>query len=331
MSRIRTAVIGVGHFGRFHAQKYASEDHSELVAVVDRDVTRASEVAEELGARAETDHTGLLGQVDAVSIAVPTEAHYPVARFFLDNGVHVLVEKPITSTVEEADDLIARAEAGGLVLQVGHLERFLFKASGLMDRITRPLYVEALRIGPYKGGRGTDVSVVLDLMIHDIDLVAAVVGAPLVSLDAVGAPVLSPSEDIANARLKFETGCVATITASRIAFKSERKLRIFQPESMLSVNMLDRTVAHVRKTEGPDGPGFDVQQSSFEERDALRVQIRDFLSAIAERRAPVVTGRDGREALVIAQQVVESLQDNLARLNIHGGAAAAASRVKEDI
>lgn len=307
MKAIRTAVVGVGHFGRRHAEKFAVRENADLVAVVDVDAERAGDVARQYGALGLADYRKLAGRVDAVSVAVPTAAHHEVARFFLDHGVHVLVEKPMTTTVEQADDLIRRARARGLVLQVGHLERFLCAESGLLRRVNAPLYVEALRVAPFKA-RGTDIGVVLDLMIHDIDLVASLVGAPIVSVEAVGTPVLSAHEDIVNARLAFESGCVATITASRVAFKSERRVRIFQPDGLFSIDLLNRRVAEVRKATTTGGARLDVEEHELRVHDALGAEIGGFLDAVARGGEPVVTGEDGRAALVIAGRVVESLR-----------------------
>lgn len=308
--KIRAGVVGVGHFGRYHAQKYAQAAGAELVAVSDADAARAGDVAAAHGARAEIDYRALIGQVDAVSIAVPTSRHYEVARAFLEAGVHVLIEKPITSSVEEADALIALARARGLVLQVGHLVRFFAKDTGLIDRVSQPLYIEATRITPYSP-RVTDVSVVLDLMIHDIDLIMVLAQSPVARVEAVGAPVLSPSEDIVNARLTFESGCVANITTSRVAFKSERKMRIFQHDRMFNVDSL---AGHVDEIERPDGAvetlgpdlessGLRVTRRSLDGFDALEAEINAFLTAIGRADEPVVTGEDGRAALDVAERI----------------------------
>jgi predicted dehydrogenase len=216
---LRTAVVGVGHFGAWHAEKYAHSQRCELVAVADIDGARAAAVGEPLGVAATADHRQLIGAVDAVSVCVPTGAHYQVAREFLEAGVHVLVEKPMTGRLETADRLIAIAERRGLVLQVGHIERFSSAYFALEKLVTRPLYFESYRIAPYRA-RGVDVDVVLDLMIHDIDLILALVDSPVASVDAVGAPVLSAQEDIASTRVKFANGCVASITASRVSAKT---------------------------------------------------------------------------------------------------------------
>ena len=221
---LRAAVVGVGYLGRFHAQKYAAIDGVQLVAVADPGEAARQNVARETGCRAEADWRALLGKVDLVSIATPTPYHYEVAKAFLEAGAHVLVEKPITTTVAEAKDLIAVAAANGRLLQVGHLERFNPAVLALDGLLTRPRFLESHRLAPFKA-RGTDVSVVLDLMIHDIDLVQHLVGQPLVEVSAVGAQVFSDDLDIANARLTFADGCVANVTASRVSMKMERKLR----------------------------------------------------------------------------------------------------------
>jgi predicted dehydrogenase len=330
---VRTAVVGVGNFGRRHAAKHAAAAGIELVALADIDAGRAAEAAAETGALAVTDYRDLVGGVDAVSIVVPTADHYEIARFFLDHGVHVLVEKPITRALTEADDLIRRAGANRLVLQVGHLERFFTAEIGLDAAVRQPLYIESQRIAPF-GPRGTDVSVVLDLMIHDIDLIGSLVRQPIEQVDAIGAPVLSAEPDIVNTRLKFSGGCVASIVASRIAFKRERRLRIFQPDSMISVDLLERHVVTVRRASGnrtPDAPaawtsGFTVEERDYAAGDPLGAEIAAFAQAAATGSKPVVTGEDGRRALDVAIRIGDSLQAHLALMNAriaeNGGAAA---------
>ncbi|HEX5795400.1 MAG TPA: Gfo/Idh/MocA family oxidoreductase, partial [Geminicoccaceae bacterium] len=235
MTAIRTAVVGCGHFGRFHAEKYAALAGAELVAVVDRVPERAAEVAGRLGAVALDDPDALAGRVEAASVAVPTAEHFAVASRLLELGLHVLVEKPIASSLEEADALIALAAARARVLQVGHLERFNAALVALADVLRAPLFIESHRLAPFQP-RGTDVDVVLDLMVHDIDLIQLLVGQALVAVDAVGVPVLSGHDDIANARLRFAGGCVANVTASRVSLKSERRMRIFQRDAYLSID-----------------------------------------------------------------------------------------------
>jgi predicted dehydrogenase len=311
---LRTAVIGVGHFGRFHAEKYARSALASLVAIVDRDVARAREVADRLRTAAVEDFRTLFGRVDAVSIAVPTSTHFAVAKACLEHGIHVLIEKPITETLEQADELIALADAKGLVLQVGHLQRFFLERIAIDRFVDRPLYIESTRIAPFKP-RGTDVGVTLDLMIHDIDLILALVKADVVSVDAVGAPIVSAEEDIANTRLRFANGCVATVTASRVSLKTERKMRIFQRESYISIDLHNRKLVSMRKGTGrswfPGLPPIDRQELSFSEGDDLEAEIQSFLEACAGRHAPLVTGRDGRRALETAMRITTSLRESL--------------------
>src|SRR5215469_140526 len=252
MQKIRTAVIGVGYLGRFHAQKYAQAPGCELVAVVDTRAETRAEVAAELRVRALEDYRALIGEVDAVSVVTPTPAHFPLARDFLAAGVHVLVEKPITETAEEARELIALAARQQRVLHVGHLERFNAAILAAEPYLNAPRFVECHRLAPYRE-RGTDVNVVLDLMIHDIDIVQTIVGAPIVSIDAVGTPVFSEEIDIANARIRFANGCVANATASRVSLKTERKMRIFEDDAYLSLDLQQKIVTLIRKR-APDAP-----------------------------------------------------------------------------
>lgn len=310
VGRLRTAVIGVGRFGQHHARKLAALPASDLVAVVDRDPNRAAAVGAELGVPAETDYRELFGRVDAVSVAVPTSAHFEVAHGCLRAGVHVLLEKPMTADLTHADRLIALARRNGLVLQPGYLERFAVAAAGLDRLITRPLFIECHRIAPFQP-RGLDISVVYDLMIHDIDTVLALVKAPLIAVDAVGAPVLSGHEDIANTRLRFADGCVANITASRISDKNERKMRVFQPDGYLSIDFLARRVTVIRRaTAAP----FAAAVHDFADEDALKAEIESFLAAVAGTRPPMVTGTDGRRALAAAERIEQSLRGHRAAL-----------------
>lgn len=308
------AVVGVGHFGRAHAEKVAGIGRAELVAVADRDADRASGVARSLGVRAVTDYRELLAAVDAVTVAVPTLAHYEVAAAFIDRGVHVLVEKPITHDTQSAQKLIASAKRRGVVLQVGHLARFSGVTEAARRKITRPLYIECVRIAPYKP-RGTDVNVVMDLMIHDLQLVLSVVGAGIDTVDAVGAPVLSATEDIANARLRFDTGCVANLTASRISLKTERKMRIFQADAYMTVDHDAETMRTMWKSGGESGSGapkieFD-EATVRTETDALEREIEAFLDAVDGGKV-AVSGEEGLRALDAAIRINESLRAHAA-------------------
>ena len=237
MQKIRAAVVGVGYLGRFHAQKYAQLSGCELVGVVDSNRDTREQVAAELGTAAFEDHRALTGKVDAVSVATPTPAHFAIARDLLEGGAHVLVEKPITETTVEARALIELARARGRVLQVGHLERFNAAILAAEPHLRAPRFIECHRLAPYRE-RGTDVNVVLDLMIHDIDIVQTIVGVPIESIDAIGTPVFSDEIDIANARIRFANGCIANATASRVSVKTERKLRIFEDDAYLSLDLL---------------------------------------------------------------------------------------------
>lgn len=306
---LRTAVIGVGYLGRFHAQKYRELPGSNLVGVVDSVPEVAQKVAAELGVPSFADYREILGKVDAVSIVVPTPLHFAVAEACLAQGIHVLVEKPITETVAQAQSLIDLAKRNKCVLQVGHLERFNPAIQAAAKVLGTPRFIESHRLAPFKQ-RGSDVSVVLDLMIHDIDLIQELVGRPIASIDAVGAQIFSQDIDIANARIKFEGGCVVNTTASRVSLKQERKLRIFQDDAYLSVDLQQKILTVVRKKEaGPvESPAqVSIDEQSFEQGDALRNEIEAFLDAIRTGGQPVVTGEDGLRALATAMKITESV------------------------
>ncbi len=310
---IRTAVIGTGHFGLYHAQKLARIPGSELVAVADIDPDRASEVAGQLGVEAVTNPSDLIGRVDAVSVVVPTRKHFDVAAEFLKAGVRVMVEKPITGDEASARELIALAAANKAILQVGHLARFAGVTEALINAVDQPLYIESVRVAPFKP-RGTDVSVILDLMIHDLDLVLALTDAELTDVDAVGTSVLSDSEDMANARLKFAGGCIANITASRVSLKTERKMRIFQRDTYISVDFDAQTIRTFRKVgDAKDSGGMPnvvPSQDSFEETDALELELAAFVASARDGTPPLVNGEAGLRALLAAQRVTDSLREN---------------------
>ncbi|MEW8525932.1 MAG: Gfo/Idh/MocA family oxidoreductase, partial [Candidatus Thiodiazotropha endolucinida] len=271
MDKIRTAVIGVGYLGRYHAQKYAALDDSELVAVVDIDSDTAANVAKECNTEALSDYHELLNKVDAVSIVVPTQLHHQVAKEFLDSGIHVLLEKPITVTVAEADALIEIARRKQRVLQVGHLERFNSAVLALEGVLKDPQFIESHRLAPFTL-RGADVNVVLDLMIHDIDIIQKMVGSPIASIDAKGGAVLTEEYDIANARIKFKNGCVANVTASRVSLKPQRKMRIFQSDAYISIDFQDKILSIHRKGEKEIFPGIPEiisEESVFANSDAI--------------------------------------------------------------
>ena len=311
-STLRAAVIGVGYLGRFHAQKYAQLPGVKLVGIADSDRSTASAVAAELGVPAIADYRELLGNVDAISIAVPTPLHFEIACEFLQRGVHVLVEKPITTTVEQAEQLIHLAQVKRCVLQVGHLERFNPAILAISDRLKAPRFVESHRLAPFKQ-RGTDVSVVLDLMIHDIDLIQELVQAPIESIDAVGAAIFSNDLDIVNARIRFQNGCVANTTASRVSLKQERKIRIFQDDAYMSLDLQQKIVTTIRKKSAApvESPAqVAIEEQSFDQGDALKAEIEAFLNSVRNNTAPVVSGEDGLRALKTALRIAELIRSN---------------------
>jgi predicted dehydrogenase len=303
---LRAAVIGVGYLGRFHAQKYAALPDVELVGVVDPNPERAAAVAKELGTAAFASHAELAGRVDLVSIASTTESHYRIARDCLAAGLHVLVEKPITVTVAEADELIALAAAGQRMLQVGHLERYNPAWLAVRDKIATPLFIEAHRMAPFKP-RGTDVSVVLDLMIHDLDLILPLVQSPIADLRASGVAVLTEGIDIANARIEFANGCVANITASRASTASLRRMRIFQHHEYLSIDFGDRKIGFAKKRDALIEGEAPIDSESRVEPpgDALLSEIQAFVASVRGEVIPggTCSGRDGREALAVALEI----------------------------
>lgn len=312
MKRVKAGVIGVGYLGKFHAQKYAGMEGVELIGVVDVDPVIAKEVAAACGCVAFTDYRDLLTQVDAVSIVVPTSYHHQVALDCIEAGVDILLEKPMTTTLAQADDLIQRTDAKKLILQVGHLERFNPAVQAMEKFLTVPVFIESTRISTFKN-RGVDVDVVLDLMIHDIDIILSIVHSPLKSIQTVGAPVVTATTDIANARLVFENGATATVTASRIARTNIRKMRIFQPGSYINVDFANRKVMTIHLTDDIQengAPGQDAQVSSFPASDALRDEIAHFVTSVRDRSEPLVSGRAGRRALDVALQVIEQIRQN---------------------
>ncbi len=314
--QIRTAVVGTGYFGRFHANHYTKNPRANLVAVVDTDEARARVIADEFGAEPISDLREILGRVDAVSVAVPTPAHYAIARDAIEAGLHVLVEKPITDTVETAIALTELAEAEGVVLQVGHIERFSAAYRTLADIISDPLYFESYRIAPWKE-RGVEVDVVLDLMIHDIDMIIGLVGSPVSSVDAVGTPVLGRRIDLANARITFESGCVANVTASRVSYKTERRLRVFARNHYLSCNLGERRISGYRLRGDPmvDGlAAIEAENYEIPEEDSLGNEVDAFLDCIINGTKPMVDGHAGCEALRVASLINESIEEQLKKV-----------------
>jgi DUF1009 family protein/predicted dehydrogenase len=312
----RVGVAGVGYLGQYHSEKYAALEEANLVAVADVDSDRAREIADRFSCEPFTSHRALIGKVDAVSVVVPTTEHYQVARDFLEAGIHVLVEKPITATLREADALIRLANANDLILQVGHLERFNPAVIAARDHVHQPFFVESHRLASFTE-RGTEVDVILDLMIHDIDIILSLVPSPLEDLRAGGVRVLTPHTDIANVRLEFLSGCIANVTASRISAKKMRKIRIFQPDSYLSIDCAEEEVEIFRKFPERDANGFpeiEYQQLPVADTDPLEAQLLAFLRSARTGERPMVSGEEGRKALEVATRVSELIQERMQRM-----------------
>jgi predicted dehydrogenase len=313
---LKVAVIGVGHLGQHHARIYAEHPDVELVAVVDRDLDRAREIATRHKARAIADYKELEAVPDlaAVSIAVPTVAHYELADYFLNRGVHCLVEKPITNTVVHAAALVSLAKQKKLILQVGHIERFNAAVQRLRELVTRPGFIEAHRLGPFNP-RVKDVGVVLDLMIHDIDIVLQIVNSPVLSVEAIGVPIFTEKEDIGNARIRFENGCIANLTVSRVTPKQTRKLRIFQRDTYISINYAEQSMEVYRRTPvknpAPGEPNWKIvhKMEKLVREEPLKKELDHFLDCVRHGEQPQVTGEHGMSALEIAIEVTRQIRE----------------------
>ena len=313
MEKIKVGVVGVGYFGQFHAEKYAKMQDVELVGVVDTDPSRARAAAKECRTRAFSDHREILDRVQAVSIAVPTPLHYSVAKDFLLRGVDVLLEKPISKNAEEAGELIELAESKDRILQVGHLERFNGPLLALEGIIRDPVFIESNRLGPFLM-RSTDIDIVLDLMIHDIEIILSWVDAGVKWFHAVGIPVLTSHIDIANVRMEFENGCTVNLTASRVSREKVRKIRLFQPNGYLSIDFLSQKVVFASKKESPekrDFPEILVEKIPVKRVDPHEMEIRSFLQCVRDRKPPRVSGRDGKRALELALQITRQIEELL--------------------
>lgn len=310
---IRTAVIGVGYLGRFHAQKYAQMEGVDLVGVVDLSPERAQNVAKEVGTWAYTDIHEITGKIDAASVVVPTIHHHEVAKILFSNGIHCMLEKPISTTVEEADELINLAKEQGLILQVGHLERFNPAIKALEAKVTHPLFIEAHRLSGFKD-RATDVDVVLDLMIHDLDIILALVNSPLKEIRAVGVPVLTQKVDIANARLIFENGCTANLTASRISLQDMRRIRVFQPGAYISADCAKcKSLVVTRDLSAGPMAAIRPEFKTHDGTDMLYDELESFVRTVQGLEKPKVTGEAGRKALKLALDINARIMQ---RLNI---------------
>jgi predicted dehydrogenase len=306
---LRMAVIGVGHLGKHHARILSSLAGASLVAVVDTNHARADEIAAANGTRAAYDHRALVGQVDAVTLAVPTELHSDLAQCFLTAGVPVLVEKPIARSLEEADAMIASAAKAGVALAVGHTERFNPAVVAARPLLSNPRFIEVHRLGTFPE-RSLDIDVVFDLMIHDLDVVLSLVGSDVESIEAVGVPVLTGRVDIANARLRFANGCIANLTASRISRDRVRKIRFFQPSAYLSIDYAAQKVETYRLVKG-SVPAIEGGEMAVVNEEPLLRELADFVDAVASGRPPLVTGQEGRRALAVAQAITDKIAATL--------------------
>jgi predicted dehydrogenase len=310
MMPLRVAVIGVGHLGRHHARLLAAIPGVELSAVVDTNRARAEEIAAASGTRAHTDYRDVIGRVDAVTLAVPTELHGKVALPFLEAGVAVLVEKPMARSVAEADELISAAARTGALLAVGHTERFNPAVLAARTRLADPRFIEVHRLGTFPE-RSLDIDVVFDLMIHDLDIVLSFVDSEVESIEAVGVPVLTGRVDIANVRIRFVNGCIANLTASRISRDRVRKIRFFQPEAYLSIDYAAQKLEVWRLVTG-NGPAPSIQggEVPVQNQEPLKCELEDFVDAVVARRRPLVPGEEGRRALALATQIANVMAES---------------------
>jgi len=314
MRKVRVGVIGVGYFGQFHAEKYHGLPEVELVGVADINRSRSREIARRLNTNAYYNHEDLYDKVDAVSIAVPTSIHYKVTKDFFHRGIDVLLEKPITTTLRDAEELVEMAEKRRCVFQVGHQERFNAAIMALEGSLIDPMFIESHRLSPFLQ-RAAGVDVVLDLMIHDIQVILSMVPSSIQSIRAVGVPIVSPHLDIANARIEFENGCIANVTASRVSKEKMRKIRIFQSNAYFSIDYGAQKIT-VLSRDG-DGrrkllfPGVFAEDIEIAKNDPLELEIRSFVESVRERKQPLVSGVDGRKALEVALMITDQIQRNI--------------------
>jgi len=324
MNKIKVGVVGVGHLGKYHVEKYARMPDVELKGIADIDPERRKAVSRQYRIPGYENYRQLISEIEAVSIAVPTTQHASIAKDFLSQKIDVLIEKPISRSIVEAEELIALAGTQGCLLQVGHLERFNPVYLKIKPHIKNPLFFESHRLSPFKA-RGIDVDVVLDLMIHDLDLILDLVQSPAQHILAVGVPVVSPRVDIANVRIQFQNGCVANITASRISIQEMRKMRIFQPAAYISLDFSEKSYTMVRlkshSESSSEGPGFVSEKGTLETGDALEMELRSFIEAVRTRCTPAVCGEDGKKALAMALWINQEIEKNLKSADRFPGAA----------
>lgn len=309
MNKVRTAVIGVGHLGKYHARICAEAPNIELIGVADINKEAAEKVAAEYEVASFVDFRDMLDLIDAAHVVVPTDKHYEVTSALLEAGKHVLLEKPMAVTVEEADKLLALARENDRVLQVGHVERFNPAIIGIQRVLTQPIFIEVHRLSPFNP-RGTDVSVVLDLMIHDLDIILHLVKSEVERIEAVGVPVLAETEDIANARLTFANGCVANVTASRVSAERMRKIRFFQSDAYISLDYVAQNAKIFRRQ---DWQILD-EEINFSGEQPLQKEIQSFVRCVVDGTRPLVSGEEGRNVLEVASRVMQSISEHLARL-----------------
>lgn len=308
MKDIKIGVVGIGHLGNYHLQKYQKLSNTKIVGVADTIEERARKAAETYNCKALPDYRDLIGTVDAVSIAVPTVFHHKIAKDFLEAGVDVLLEKPIAATLKEADELVNISEEKGVILQIGFVERFNPAIIALKTVMGKPLFIETHRLHPFFE-RGTDVDVILDLMVHDIDIILYFVKSTVKSVEAVGVSVLSEKVDIANARLTFQSGCVANVTASRITGKTMQKIRFFELNGYHAVDYAKRELVSLHKSNG-EGGQIEIKGNPVEVKnhDPLEEEIRSFLEAVTNRTPPPVSGREGKGVLEVALLITEKIK-----------------------
>ena len=323
--KVRVAVVGAGDFGRNHARVYRELAGADLIGIVDADPTRAAQIAKEFSTEVFSDIESLAGRVDAVSVAVPTIEHARVGCRLLELGMDVLVEKPMAASLDQADALLSAASRAGRILQVGHLERFNPAIVAVMPALNRPLYFEVHRLGIFTP-RSLDIDVVYDVMIHDLDILLALVDAPVVDIKAIGIPVLTDKVDIAHARLDFASGAVANVTASRVSTERVRKLRFFQQHEYISVDFTRQDALRVRVVEPGPQPKFDFATLPAEKEEPLRAELRSFLDSVRTRRAPIVDGAAGRRALELADRVMAGILEHGKRVQLGAFATPQANR-----
>ncbi len=313
MDKIKVGVVGAGYFGQFHAEKYATTEETELVGVVDVNASRAQEIAKRYRTQAFPHHTDFFNKVQAVSIAVPTPLHYSITKDFFLKGIDVLLEKPISNSLEEADELVGLAETKDLIFQIGHLERFNGALSALEGKMSEHAkFIECQRLGSFSG-RGADVNIVLDLMIHDLDILFTLVKSRVKSLQAVGVRILSPFPDMASARIEFESGCVASLTASRVSREKVRKTQVFQSEGILSIDYLFQKLSFSKIKEPLQEravPEMTTEEIPVRKMDLLEAEIRSFVQSVRNRTPARVPGSDGKRALELALQIIQEMDEH---------------------